>query len=125
MMGSLQGVFRSGQPVDEAAEQFALGEFDAESEPLRGDGVEFVEARPGLVGEQLGRGRSLDEIRAEMNQVAEGVKSAPIVCELAAQHGVYMPIAEQMRACVQEGRTAMEAYRGLVRNPAAREIDPD
>lgn len=77
------------------------------------------------VGEQLGRGRSLDEIRAEMNQVAEGVKSAPIVCELAARHGVYMPIAEQMRACVQEGRTAMQAYQGLVRNPAAREIDPD
>ena len=49
-----------------------------------------------------------------MNQVAEGVKSAPIVCELAQAHEVYMPIAEQMRACVQEGRSAMEAYRGLV-----------
>ena len=34
-------------------------------------------------------------------------------------------IAEQMRACVQEGRSATQAYAGLVKNPAAREIDPD
>ncbi len=83
------------------------------------------QSRNRFVGEQMGKGRSVEEIRAEMNQVAEGVKSAPIVCELAARHGVYMPIAEQMRACVEEGRSAFEAYRGLVRNPAAREIDPD
>ncbi len=77
------------------------------------------------VGEQLGLGRTLEEITAEMNQVAEGVKSAPIVCEIAEQAGVYVPIAEQMRACVQEGRSAQHAYAGLVKNPAAREIDPD
>jgi len=77
------------------------------------------------VGEQLGKGRTLDEIRVEMNQVAEGVKSAPIVVELAARHGVYVPIAEQMRACVEDGRSALQAYAGLVRNRAAREIDPD
>ncbi len=76
------------------------------------------------VGEQLGKGRSLEEIRAEMNQVAEGVKSAPIVCKLAEANGVYTPIADQMRACVEEGRTALEAYAGLVNTPAAREIDP-
>ncbi len=77
------------------------------------------------VGEELGKGRTLDEIEAEMNQVAEGVKSAPIVCEIAEKAGVYMPIAEQMRACVEEGRSAIQAYAGLVKNPAAREIDPD
>ena len=83
------------------------------------------QSRNRYVGEQLGRGRTLDEIQAEMTQVAEGVKSAPIVVELAERHGVYVPIAEQMRACVQEGRPALEAYASLVGNPAAREIDPD
>ncbi len=34
-------------------------------------------------------------------------------------------IAGQMRACAQDGRTALEAYAGLVNTPAAREIDPD
>lgn len=76
------------------------------------------------VGEQLGRGRTLDEVRAEMTQVAEGVTSAPIVVDLAERHGVYVPIAEQMRACVEAGRSALEAYAGLVGNAPAREIDP-
>ena len=83
------------------------------------------QSRNRYVGEQLGQGRTIEEITAEMNQVAEGVKSAPIVCEIADEYGIYMPIAEQMRACVQQGRSALDAYAGLVKNPAAREIDPD
>ena len=47
-----------------------------------------------------------------------------IVCKLAEANGVYAPIADQMRACVEEGRTALEAYAGLVNTSAAREIDP-
>ena len=46
------------------------------------------------------------------------------VRKLAEANGVYTPIADQMRACVEEGRTALEAYAGLVNTPAAREIDP-
>jgi len=77
------------------------------------------------VGERLGRGESIEQIIEEMDQVAEGVKSAPIVVEIATELGVYMPIAEQVRACVQEGRSANSAYVGLVASPASREIDPD
>ena len=47
-----------------------------------------------------------------------------IVCKLAEANGVYTPIADQMRACVEKGRTALEAHAGLVNTPAAREIDP-
>ena len=83
------------------------------------------QSRNRYVGEQLGRGRSLDEIVAEMNQVAEGVKSAKIVLELAAEYGVEMPIATEMRACVTEGRSAFDAYRGLVARPATSENAPD
>lgn len=82
------------------------------------------QSRNRTFGERMATGLTVDEVRAEMDQVAEGVKSAPIVVELAQQHGVTMPIAEQMRACVEDGRSAMQAYAGLVRNPAAREIDP-
>ena len=83
------------------------------------------QSRNRYVGEQLGQGRTIEEIVADMNQVAEGVKSASIVCEIADECGVYMPIAEQMRACIEQGRSASDAYAGLVKNPAAREIDPD
>jgi glycerol-3-phosphate dehydrogenase (NAD(P)+) len=67
------------------------------------------------VGEQLARGRTIDEIAAEMNQVAEGVKSARVVVELAAQYEVAMPIATEVDAVVNDGRSAEEAFRGLRR----------
>lgn len=45
------------------------------------------------VGQQLGKGRKLDEIVAEMNMVAEGVKSCRGILGLAECVGVKMPIA--------------------------------
>jgi glycerol-3-phosphate dehydrogenase (NAD(P)+) len=74
------------------------------------------------VGEQLGRGRTIEQVIADMHMVAEGVKTAPVVMELAAEHGVEMPIAEQVCAVVTEGRPATEAYRGLLRRPPRREM---
>jgi glycerol-3-phosphate dehydrogenase (NAD(P)+) len=74
------------------------------------------------VGEQLARGRTLDEIQAEMAMVAEGVKSARTVVELAHSHGVHLPIAEEVDAVVNEGRSAEEAFRGLRRVQAGSEL---
>jgi len=73
-----------------------------------------TQSRNRYVGEQLGKGRTIDEIIAEMSMVAEGVKTATVVRELARQFGVEMPIAEQVYAVLNEGRTAQEAYRGLL-----------
>ncbi len=50
-----------------------------------------------------------------MNQVAEGVKTCRVVRELADELGVDMPITAEVVAVCHEGRTAEEAYRGLVR----------
>ena len=72
------------------------------------------QSRNRYVGEQLGEGRTIDEIIDEMNMVAEGVKTATVVMELAEEYGVDMPIAEQVYAVVHEGRPAAEAYRGLL-----------
>ncbi len=80
------------------------------------------QSRNRTVGEELGKGRTLDEIIADMNQVAEGVKSAPVVAELGRTHGVELPICEEVCAVVQEGRSAEEAYRGLLRRPQQGEI---
>ena len=83
------------------------------------------QSRNRYVGEQLGRGRSLDEIIAEMKQVAEGVKSAKVVLELARAHGVDMPIVEEMAACVNGEQSATDAYRGLISRPVGSENAPD
>jgi glycerol-3-phosphate dehydrogenase (NAD(P)+) len=74
------------------------------------------------VGEELARGKTIDQVLAEMNQVAEGVKSASTVMELAREHGVEMPIAAEVDAVVNEGRTPQEAYRGLGRQAAESEL---
>ena len=67
------------------------------------------------VGEELARGGAIAEITADMNQVAEGVKTARVVVELAEQYEVAMPIAAEVDAVVNEGRSAEEAFRGLRR----------
>ncbi len=81
-------------------------------------------SRNRFVGEQLGKGRSLDEIIAEMNQVAEGVKTCRVVMELADEYGVQMPIAREVYRVVHEGQTPIEAYRGLLRMKVASEAEP-
>ena len=77
------------------------------------------------VGEQLGRGRTTREIIEEMHMVAEGVKTSRVVLELAAKHGVEMPIATEVFGVVHEGHTARQAYRGLTRRAAGAEMDSD
>ena len=73
------------------------------------------------VGEQLGLGRTVDEIIAEMKMVAEGVKSCRTVLELADEYMCDMPIAAQVVAVVHEGRSARDAYRGLLKREVRHE----
>lgn len=75
------------------------------------------------VGEQLGRGRKIEEVIADMNMVAEGVKTAASVVDLAGRHGIEMPIAEEMYAVLYQGRAAADAYRGLQQRKAGHERD--
>ncbi len=73
------------------------------------------------VGERLGRGEAIGEIVASMDQVAEGVKSTPVVAALARSLGVDMPITEQVRAVIEDGRPAAAAYRSLLDRPPTSE----
>jgi glycerol-3-phosphate dehydrogenase (NAD(P)+) len=66
------------------------------------------------VGEQLGKGRSIEEIVDEMNMVAEGVKTSNVVMELAREYEVDVPITAQVQAVCHEGRSAADAYSGLL-----------
>ncbi len=73
------------------------------------------QSRNRYVGEQLGKGRRLDEVLAEMDQVAEGVATTGVAMELAREFGVDLPICSEMDAVVNRGRSPYEAYRGLLR----------
>jgi glycerol-3-phosphate dehydrogenase (NAD(P)+) len=77
------------------------------------------------VGEQLGRGRNLDEILAEMGQVAEGVRTVQSAVALADRYGLAMPITRTIDRVVSGEISAAEAYDGLLQtHPARRESDP-
>lgn len=72
-------------------------------------------SRNRTVGVEIAKGRTVDEITSEMRMVAEGVKAARTAMELSEEYGVEMPIAREVDAVVNEGRTAQEAFSGLLR----------
>jgi glycerol-3-phosphate dehydrogenase (NAD(P)+) len=69
------------------------------------------------VGEQLGRGRKLADILGEMNMVAEGVKTATTVRQLARRHDVPLPVCDEIYKVVNGRIDAARAYAGLRLRP--------
>ena len=72
-------------------------------------------------GEKLGQGMTVDEIVHSTRQVAEGVKSCQSIYELAAGHGVDMPIVEHVAEVVRGELTPREMLVELVSRTAKPE----
>ncbi|MFN3835933.1 MAG: NAD(P)H-dependent glycerol-3-phosphate dehydrogenase [Glycocaulis sp.] len=68
-------------------------------------------------GLALGRGETLADIMAARNSVTEGVATAPAVLELAARHGVDMPICAAVAAVVAGEASVDEAITALLARP--------
>lgn len=75
------------------------------------------------VGEELGRGRALEEVLRGMSEVAEGVRTARAVRLLAARRGVEMPITEEVNAVLYEGKDARAAVESLMSRPPRDEFE--
>ena len=73
------------------------------------------------VGIELGRGRKLPEILAGMRMVAEGVETAAPLLALAHEHGIEMPITEQVDAILHRGKSPKQAIREIMDRPLKRE----
>ncbi len=79
-------------------------------------------SRNRAVGIELGKGRHLPEILAELNgKVAEGVRSTTAALGLAARYGVDMPITQQMSAILYGNKAPHEAMRELMARPGRME----
>ena len=74
------------------------------------------------VGHQLGEGRALADVIADMNMVAEGVKTAPSVLELAGRYGVEVPIVEQVVEVLNGRKAARDIIPALMRREAKPEL---
>lgn len=73
------------------------------------------------VGIELGKGRRLPEILAQMRMVAEGVETAAPLLALAREHGIEMPITEQVDAILHRGKAPKDAIREIMDRPLKRE----
>ena len=76
------------------------------------------------VGIELAKGRSIEDIIDSMHMVAEGVKSAPTVIELAREKGISLPISEDVYSVITGESNARGVYRGLLRVTAGAESEP-
>jgi glycerol-3-phosphate dehydrogenase (NAD(P)+) len=72
------------------------------------------EGRNRTVGEQIGKGRKLDDILANMPSVAEGVPTTRAVRELARRYRVNMPITDAVHAVLFEGKDVLAALTELM-----------
>ena len=72
-------------------------------------------------GEKLGQGMTVEEVAAQTRQVAEGVKSCQSVSELAAMHGVEMPIVEHVASLVAGEMDPEQLVKALI----SREAKPE
>lgn len=72
-------------------------------------------------GEQIGKGKTLEEVRAEMNMVAEGVRTTQSIRDLAHRHDVEMPITEAVYAILFEGQRPRAMVDELMTRSAKRE----
>ena len=74
------------------------------------------------MGEEIGKGRRLDDILSEMVMVAEGVPTTRSAYQLARQWNVEMPITERMYTILFEGYDPGKGVRDLMARDAKPEI---
>ena len=79
-------------------------------------------SRNRFVGEELGKGRPLEEITAELNEVAEGIKTARAVKQLGDRANLEMPIVNEVNAVLYAGKSARDAVAELMNRPLREEV---
>ena len=80
-----------------------------------------AQSRNRTLGQELAAGRRLDEILAGRRTVAEGVRTTQAAVSLGRQHGVELPIAQEVEKVLFEGKEPRQAVRDLM----DRELKPE
>ncbi|MEP6686025.1 MAG: NAD(P)H-dependent glycerol-3-phosphate dehydrogenase, partial [Verrucomicrobiota bacterium] len=66
------------------------------------------------LGEQLGKGKSLEDITRGMKTVAEGIPTARSAFECARKLDIETPIIDQVYAVLHEGKSPAQAMQELL-----------
>ena len=75
------------------------------------------------LGKALGEGKSAADLMADRRTVAEGAHTAPVLVELAARHGIAMPIVTAVYDLLR-GDNPREVVQGLLARPLKAEQEP-
>ncbi|MFB0610840.1 NAD(P)H-dependent glycerol-3-phosphate dehydrogenase [Aurantiacibacter poecillastricola] len=72
------------------------------------------------LGKALGEGMSAEEALSDKRTVAEGAHTAPVLCRIAAEHGVSMPITDAVNELLG-GKPARDVVTALLARPLKAE----
>lgn len=75
------------------------------------------------VGFELGKGKNLEQIVAELGQVAEGVNTLKMVKQKADELEVYMPLVSGMCAILFDGKTVGEVIGALMQGEQSTDVE--
>ncbi len=67
------------------------------------------------VGLGLAQGKNMDKILEELGEVAEGVPTAKALHKIAEDKNLYLPIAQEVYAMIEEGKDPLESVKDLLR----------
>lgn len=79
-------------------------------------------SRNRFVGEEIAKGRKLNDILGSMKMVAEGVKTTESAYQLAQRHKVEMPITQQVYEVLFEGKNPRQAVLDLMTREPKPEV---
>lgn len=96
----------------------AYGAKDESFLGLSGAGDLFLTASSSMsrnyrVGLGLAQGKSKDQVCAEIGEVSEGIGTAYALHEIAAERGIYLPIAAEVYA-ILEGKSPQQSLKDLI-----------
>ncbi|UPT76841.1 NAD(P)H-dependent glycerol-3-phosphate dehydrogenase [Sulfurovum sp. XGS-02] len=66
------------------------------------------------VGIGIAKGKRMDEILEELGEVAEGVPTAKAIYKIAKEKEIYLPIAAEVYAMIEEGKDPLESVKDLL-----------
>jgi glycerol-3-phosphate dehydrogenase (NAD(P)+) len=66
------------------------------------------------VGLGIAKGKSMDEILEELGEVAEGVPTAKAIYKIAKEKEIYLPIAAEVYAMIEEGKDPLVSVKDLL-----------
>ncbi|UXP32517.1 NAD(P)-dependent glycerol-3-phosphate dehydrogenase [Reichenbachiella agarivorans] len=75
------------------------------------------------VGFRLAQGESIDQIKASMEEVAEGINTIEIIRELAESLNIRVPITETLHKIIHGKMTVAESHTYFMKFPFRAEID--